>query len=142
VLDLSGPAPAILRPGAVTEDDIAAMIGPLGSTPQDGGNPRSPGQLGRHYATRIPLRMNAVDVRPGEALLAFGDRPLAGAAAIENLSRAGDLGEAAANLFAMMRALDRPEHAGIAVMPIPDTGLGRAINDRLSRAAHDDRSAE
>jgi L-threonylcarbamoyladenylate synthase len=142
VLDLSGAAPAILRPGAVTEEEIAAVIGNLAATPPGDGLHRSPGLLARHYATRIPLRMNASDVRPGEALLAFGDRPLDGAVTVANLSRKGDLAEAAANLFAMMRALDRPGHSGIAVMPIPDTGLGRAINDRLKRAAHGDRSAE
>ncbi len=132
MLDLTGAQPAILRHGAVTEDEIAAVAGPL--APPSAGI-RSPGQLARHYATRQPLRLDATDVRAGEALLAFGPNPPAGAAQTRNLSPTGDLTEAAANLFAMMRALDRPEHAGIAVMPIPETGLGRAINDRLRRAA-------
>jgi L-threonylcarbamoyladenylate synthase len=74
-------------------------------------------------------------VRPGEALLAFGSDAPAGAVASLNLSPAGDLAEAAANLFAMLRALDRPEYRAIAVMPVPCHGLGRAINDRLARAA-------
>jgi L-threonylcarbamoyladenylate synthase len=80
-------------------------------------------------------RLDADTVGPGDALLAFG-RPLGGAGVMRNLSPSGDLSEAAANLFAMLRALDRPgEIATIAVMPIPEQGLGRAINDRLRRAA-------
>ena len=79
--------------------------------------------------------MGAVAAQPGEALLAFGPQVLPGAAECLNLSPQGNLIEAAANLFAMLRQLDRPEFAGIAVMPIPDEGLGRAINDRLRRAA-------
>jgi L-threonylcarbamoyladenylate synthase len=79
--------------------------------------------------------MDATAPRAGEALLAFGPCPPPGATETLNLSPRGNLNEAAANLFAMMRRLDRPEFTGIAVMPIPDTGLGRAINDRLRRAA-------
>jgi L-threonylcarbamoyladenylate synthase len=129
VLDLTGERPAILRPGAVTEEEIAALVGPLAPA---GAAIRSPGMLARHYATRLPLRLNAPEARQGEALLGFGPTP----AATLNLSPSGDLTEAAANLFAMMRALDAPPHTGIAVMPIPDQGLGRAINDRLRRAAN------
>jgi len=91
--------------------------------------------LARHYATKLPLRLNATSVSPDEALLAFGEPVLPGAARTENLSPRGNLTEAAANLFAMLRALDRPDYAAIAVMPIPEEGLGRAINDRLRRAA-------
>jgi L-threonylcarbamoyladenylate synthase len=97
--------------------------------------PKSPGLLASHYAPDLPLRLGARSVQPQEALLAFGPTPLAGAAAMENLSAAGDLLEAAANLFAMLRALDRSGASGIAAMPIPEHGLGRAINDRLRRAA-------
>ncbi len=137
VLDLSGADATILRPGAVTEQDIAGVIGPLGAAgAQDGAAPSSPGMMERHYATRLALRTEAREVRPGEALLAFGPAPLPGARAELNLSPSGDPAEAAANLFAMMRELDRPEYAGIAVMAVPDVGLGRAINDRLRRAAH------
>jgi L-threonylcarbamoyladenylate synthase len=93
--------------------------------------------LERHYAPGLPLRLNAVEARPGEALLAFG--PGAPGAAL-NLSPGGDVEEAAANLFAMIRALDRPRFQAIAVMPIPEEGLGRAINDRLRRAAVHDSS--
>ncbi|MGC2198605.1 MAG: Sua5 family C-terminal domain-containing protein, partial [Stellaceae bacterium] len=97
--------------------------------------PKSPGMLASHYAPALPLRLGAMEARPGEALLAFGpDAPL-GFAEVLWLSRSADLAEAAANLFAMLRRLDRPPFAGIAVMPIPEQGLGRAINDRLRRAA-------
>jgi L-threonylcarbamoyladenylate synthase len=84
----------------------------------------------------LPLRLDAASARPGEALLAFGPAaaPI-GFAKTLWLSRSGDLAEAAANLFAMLRQLDRPAFTGIAVMPIPGHGLGRAINDRLHRAA-------
>jgi L-threonylcarbamoyladenylate synthase len=91
--------------------------------------------LRSHYAPDLPLRLEAAEARPGEALLAFGPDPPSGFSEILWLSRSGDLAEAAANLFAMLRRLDRPCFAGIAVMPIPERGLGRAINDRLRRAA-------
>jgi L-threonylcarbamoyladenylate synthase len=94
----------------------------------------SPGQLESHYAPILPLRLNADSVGAGEALLAFGAKPPA-ASLSRNLSTNGDLEEAAANLFAMLRELDRPDLTRIAVMPIPETGLGVAINDRLRRAA-------
>ncbi len=81
------------------------------------------------------MRLDAVDARPGEALLAFGPQAPPGFAEVLFLSRSGDLAEAAANLFAMLRRLDRPAFTAIAVMPIPEEGLGRAINDRLRRAA-------
>jgi L-threonylcarbamoyladenylate synthase len=85
-----------------------------------------------HYAPTLPVRIEAEDAQSGEALLGFGPRARD---AMLNLSQTGDLAEAAANLFAMLRALDRPTFRGIAVMPIPDNGLGAAINDRLRRAA-------
>jgi L-threonylcarbamoyladenylate synthase len=81
------------------------------------------------------LRLEAVSAQPGEALLAFGREAPPGFAEVLWLTRSGDLAEAAANLFAMLRRLDRPPFTGIAVMPIPEQGLGRAINDRLRRAA-------
>ena len=133
VLDLSGEAPVLLRPGAVTLEDLTALLGPI-AMPGPGA-PRSPGMLASHYAPRLPLRLDAVDARPGEALLAFGADPPPGFAEILWLSRTGDLAEAAANLFAMLRRLDRPAFSGIAVTPIPERGLGRAISDRLRRAA-------
>jgi L-threonylcarbamoyladenylate synthase len=91
--------------------------------------------LDSHYAPRAELRLNAILVEPDEALLAFGRTVPAGAAAVCNLSEGADLREAAANLFAMLRRLDRSGAGRIAVMPIPDHGLGEAINDRLERAA-------
>ena len=95
---------------------------------------RSPGMLAKHYAPDCPLRLNARAVRPGEALLAFGpDAPAADI--VLNLSERGDPVEAAANLFRHLHALNARHPAGIAVMPIPEAGLGRAINDRLRRAA-------
>jgi len=136
VLDLSQPEPMILRPGVISEDDLEPLVGKLATSEGQSAAPRSPGLLLRHYATRIPLRMMASAVAENEALLAFGPDPLKGAKITENLSRRGDFLEAASNLFAMMRILDRPDCAGIAVMPVPDNGIGRAINDRLQRAAH------
>ena len=135
VVDLSGPQPVLLRPGGITTEDIEALIGRI-AAPGAEDIPRAPGMLARHYAPHRPLRIGATTVRGDEALLGFGPRPLTGAAVTRNLSPAGDVVEAAANLFTMLRDLDRTEVAGIAAMPVPDTGLGRAINDRLRRAAH------
>jgi L-threonylcarbamoyladenylate synthase len=133
VLDLSGETPALLRPGAVTLEALTELLGPV-SLPGSA-LPKSPGMLPSHYAPCLPLRIAATAARPGEALLAFGPDASAGFAEVLWLSRSGDLAEAAANLFAMLRRLDRPSFSGIAVMPIPEHGLGRAINDRLRRAA-------
>ena len=99
---------------------------------------KSPGQLKSHYAPARPVRLNATSVDADEGLLAFGPNPPAGAVLTYNLSPTSDLGEAAANLFAQLRALDRPGIGRIAVMPVPESGLGLAINDRLRRAAADD----
>ena len=135
VVDLSGTRPTLLRPGGIASEEIERLIGPL-AAPTGADAPRAPGMLERHYAPHRPLRIGAANVRGDEALLAFGPKPLTGAAVTRNLSPAGDVVEAAANLFAMLRDLDRAEVAGIAVMPVPEAGLGRAINDRLRRAAH------
>lgn len=136
VLDLSRPQAALLRPGGMTLAEIEAMIGPVALPDSDPEQPmRSPGMLASHYAPSLPLRLDAIDVRADEALLAFGARVPPGAATMLNLSASGDPMEAATNLFAMLRALDRPDLAGIAVMSVPDAGLGQAINDRLRRAA-------
>ena len=132
VLDLSTGTPTILRPGAVTEEQLGAVIGPVAVGTDDPSAPKSPGQLLSHYAPSLPLRMDATHVEPGEAVLGFGAQP----GAVLNLSPTSDLREAAANLFAMLRTLDDPrKFKGIAVTPIPDTGVGVAINDRLKRAA-------
>lgn len=133
VLDLSGETAALLRPGAVTLEELTELLGPIGAP--SAGAPKSPGMLRSHYAPALPLRLAATEARPGEALLAFGPEIPSGFTEVLWLSRSGDLAEAAANLFAMLRQLDQPCFTGIAVMPIPDRGLGRAINDRLHRAA-------
>jgi L-threonylcarbamoyladenylate synthase len=133
VLDLSGETPALLRPGAVTLEELTELLGPIAAP--GAGAPKSPGMLRSHYAPVLPVRIAAIEARPGEALLAFGPDVPPGFAEVLWLSRSGDLTEAAANLFAMLRRLDRPGFTGIAVMPIPEHGLGRAINDRLRRAA-------
>ena len=135
VLDLSGGVPALLRPGGVTLEQLTAIFGRIEVTATDENAPRSPGMLPSHYAPSLPVRLDAAGARPGEALLAFGPEAPPGFAAVLFLSRQGDLAEAAANLFTMLRRLDRPQFSGIAVMPIPQEGLGRAINDRLRRAA-------
>jgi len=122
----------LLRPGAIAREKIEAVIGPLAKRSGDAIN--APGQLKSHYAPKTPMRLNARDVNTNEALLAFGT-PLSGARVTRNLSPKGDVNEAAANLFAMMRELDAAGAACIAVMPLPETGLGEAINDRLRRAA-------
>ena len=137
VLDISGDCPTLLRPGGVARTEIEAVLSsPLASPPPvDSGNLRSPGQLSSHYAPSHRLRLDARDVTADEALLAFGPTPLEGARITANLSRTGDLTEAAANLFSMLHDLDREEVAGIAAMPVPMSGLGEAICDRLRRAA-------
>ena len=121
----------LLRPGAVTRAQIEALIGPLAEAEADA--KRSPGRLARHYAPQAPVRLKAAEPAAGEAYLAFGPAPAG--EAIWNLSPTGDLREAAANLFAYLRAADRTNPTGIAVAPVPDIGLGEAINDRLKRAA-------
>jgi L-threonylcarbamoyladenylate synthase len=128
---LEGP-PRLLRPGAVTRDALEEILGPLAEA--DLHAHRSPGRLLRHYAPRAAVRLDAVEPRPGEAYLAFGPPP-AQASAVFQLSAACDLREAAASLFALLRAADATAPLAIAVAPIPDHGLGEAINDRLRRAA-------
>lgn len=140
VIDLSGPVAGLLRPGGLTAEEIEAVIGPLAGLEGDGGGeaeagPRAPGMLASHYAPTLPLRLEAAAVEADEALLAFGPQVPAGARKTLNLSPSGDLTQAAANLFAHLRRLDASGARRIAVMPVPEQGLGRAINDRLRRAA-------
>ena len=123
--------PRLLRPGAITRAQIEALIGPLAEAEKDA--KRSPGRLTRHYSPNAPVRLDAEGPGPGEAYLAFGAYPESDG--VWNLSPTGDLSEAAANLFTYLRAADRPEPTAIAVAPIPQEGLGEAINDRLRRAA-------
>jgi L-threonylcarbamoyladenylate synthase len=128
--------PTLLRPGGVPREAIERVLGHalLIAEPSSDDAPLAPGMLASHYAPKTPLRLNARDVRDGEALLAFGTH-IPDAARVLNLSSTGDLGEAAANLFSHLRALDASGARGIAVMPIPTEDLGEAINDRLARAA-------
>ncbi|PWC54609.1 L-threonylcarbamoyladenylate synthase [Azospirillum sp. TSO22-1] len=136
VLDLSGETPVLLRPGAVLREEIERLIGPILVSSGDPDAPKSPGQLASHYAPRASVRLNAHGAEDDEALLSFGpDRFVRGGREKLNLSLEGDLNEAAANLFHHLRALDKPGVRAIAVMPIPEEGLGVAINDRLRRAA-------
>ena len=130
IVDARGDAPALLRPGSLDPGQVEAVWPGLIRPRLNPGAPQSPGQLLRHYAPRATLRLNAQQAEPGEALLGFGVTP----GATLNLSPDGRLDEAAANLFSMLRELDSA-FAQIAVAPIPDTGLGEAINDRLTRAA-------
>ena len=135
--------PMLLRPGGLPRTDIERVLGRLLLQPHldadsDNGQPLAPGMLASHYAPRARVRLQADSIAPGEALLAFGLGAISGidaASAVMNLSARGDLTEAAANLFGHLRALDARGARTIAVMPIPDEGLGEAINDRLRRAA-------
>lgn len=136
VLSLSHKVPTILRHGAVTIEMLTPLLGTVHQSLHDDTAPKSPGMLLSHYAPNIPVRLNALTGTDKEAFLTFGDdNDVQGGAMRINLSANGDLIEAAANLFSMMRECDQPSLEGIAVMPIPDEGLGLAINDRLSRAA-------
>lgn len=132
VVDLTVSPPALLRQGGVTQEMLEEALGaPLSAPITEDGKPKSPGMLSSHYAPALPVRLQANSKRSGETLLGFG----ATVGADLNLSETGDLTEAAANLFAYLHRLDDPRWTGIAVAPIPETGLGRAINDRLRRAA-------
>jgi len=136
-------APMLLRPGGLPRERIEAVLGePLARPPadleSDESQPLAPGMLASHYAPRANVRLKADHVAPGEALLAFGPEIPPGieaAAAVMNLSPTGDLDEAAANLFGYLRELDARAPRAIAVMEVPEEGLGEAINDRLRRAA-------
>ena len=136
VLDLSGSTARLLRPGGASLESLSVIVTPIDTAPAGGHRLASPGLLASHYAPRRRVRPQAAVPEPGEAYLAFGTPPTGVRPdAMLNLSPSGDLEEAAANLFAMLQALDRPEFTAIAVAPIPTHGLGRAINDRLKRAA-------
>lgn len=121
----------LLRPGAVTRVQLQQIVGRLAEAQDDA--KRSPGRLAAHYAPDAPVRINAKAPEAGEAYLAFGPWPES--PRVFNLSPTGDLAEAAANLFAFLRAADRIRPSAIAVAPISEEGLGEAINDRLRRAA-------
>jgi L-threonylcarbamoyladenylate synthase len=135
IIDLTEERPKILRPGGIAVEQIQQLIGPVdlafsGTFNGTLGGIRAPGMMARHYAPSVPVRLNVLESQPGELFLGFGD-----IAGDHNLSPAGNLEEAAANLFRLMRLMDQPGIVGIAVAPIPRSGLGLAINDRLMRAA-------
>ena len=135
--------PMLLRPGGIPREALEDLLGhplqrPVPAGAPSGERPLAPGMLTSHYAPRTPVRLNASAIETGEALLAFGPASLPGsgrAATVLNLSVCGDLAEAAANLFGHLRTLDTAGARTIAVMAVPDRGLGEAINDRLRRAA-------
>lgn len=141
VVDCSGGVPVVLRPGGITLEDLGG-----GARSYEGDDITSPGQLLKHYAPSSKVRLNAVDVKHAEALLSFGSIKFMGLEGggsasdlpderLLHLSPEGDLYEAAANLFSMLRDLDQSGCETIAVMAVPEVGIGVAINDRLRRAA-------
>lgn len=135
IVDFSGDSPRLLRPGGIAREAIEAEIGPIMVAAGDA-TVTAPGMLASHYAPRLPIRLNAAAPVGREALLAFGSPVPGGFVAVRNLSPNGDLADAAANLFAHLHDLDQSGADRIAAMPVPSTGLGLAINDRLARAAH------
>lgn len=140
IVDVSGDHPVLLRAGGLPRDEIEAVLGVRLHAPQigEGERPAAPGMLASHYAPSCPVRPDADEVLPAEGLLGFGCTPIRGqetADHVINLSPSGDLREAAAKLFSALRSLDDAGVTTIAVAPIPNRGLGEAINDRLRRAA-------
>lgn len=138
IIDLSVNAPTLLRPGGVSMEALEKIIGPVQSIAQDQ-NPKikAPGMFKRHYAPSKDVRLNAVDCKPGEVYLGFGNQmPISQNPDHLNLSETASLKEAAANLFRFLRILDlNPNYHTIAIAPIPIEGLGLAINDRITRAS-------
>lgn len=139
ILKVEGETIRLLRPGGLDAADVERVIGrPVTRGDKAGATIEAPGMLASHYAPDAPVRLDAGDVKPGEALIRFGGTPLPGedkAALVLDLSPSGNLAEAAANLFGYMKTADAARARSIAVSPIPTTGLGEAINDRLQRAA-------
>ena len=131
VVQFDGGEVRLLRPGGIARHDIEAVLGQRLASRKAGDSLHSPGLLDSHYAPHAALRLNVGRPADGEAYLGFGEH----AAGPFNLSRSGDLVEAAANLFRILHEIDALHPAGIAVAPIPENGLGEAINDRLRRAA-------
>ncbi len=139
VIDLSGSTPTLLRPGGLPRAAIEALVGPLASAgAADRARPHAPGLAESHYAPGLPVRLNATHPQGREALLAFGDVDVTGFAHVSWLARPDEpepLLRAAARLFGALRACDDPRFDRIAVSPLPEDGLGEALNDRLRRAA-------
>lgn len=142
IVDCTATAPRILRPGSITIEQLRAVIPETESfAPQatdENAAIIAPGMLHKHYAPKTPLRLNVAEIFEGEALLAFGPEPLWTRRAVQmlNLSPASDMTEAAHNLFSHLHQLDQANAKKIAVMPIPNEGIGIAINDRLQRGAN------
>ena len=136
VVSVIGLEPGLLRPGALPREAIELVLGRPLARAKANHRGASPGQLAIHYAPATPLRLNVTRPEAGDALLAFGPDTPDFDGPTRNLSRQGDLNEAAAKLFATLRELDQMGATAIAVMPIPAHGLGEAINDRLQRAAN------
>jgi len=132
IVDLTSPSPRLLRPGGISQEEVESVVGPLKFPHQN--SIKAPGMMKSHYAPTLPLHLNVQEPSEGEAFLAFGPTPYKGSSVL-NLSEEGNLTEAAANLFKMIRLLDRPPFQKISVAPIPLNGLGLALNDRLQRAA-------
>jgi len=132
VLDLSSDPACILRPGFISKNSISSIIGPVKILSNKNKKIISPGQMIKHYAPKLPLRINAEKVKKDEALIGFGNTPNA----TRNLSKTENLEEAAKNLYGTLRELDDPaKYSGIAIKKIPNKGLGIAINDRINRAS-------
>lgn len=132
VIDLTTTTPTLLRPGGLSLEEIEDKIGQISVAIHDDEAPKSPGMLSRHYAPETPVLLNASRDSAGGIYIGFGPGD---AQARFNLSITGDLLEAAANLFSLLRKVDKLGKKSISVAPIPTSGLGLAINDRLSRAA-------
>ncbi|AQS41086.1 MAG: Sua5/YciO/YrdC/YwlC family protein [Candidatus Tokpelaia hoelldobleri] len=138
IVKVEGDKVFLLRPGGLPRADIERVTGRKLQKPDAQAAVQAPGMLKSHYAPEAAVRLEVTELHRGEALLAFGAQRAKGyenAVALLNLSPAGNMEEAASNLFSYLHALDRPDIAAIAVEPIPYTGLGEAINDRLQRAA-------
>jgi L-threonylcarbamoyladenylate synthase len=127
--------PRLLRPGAVSREELEAALGAAIAAAEPDRAPVAPGALASHYAPRALMQLNATAPSPGSAALDFGAQFDATAGPCLDLSPRGDLKEAAANLFAHLRALDATGAPVICVAPIPEHALGAALNDRLRRAA-------
>jgi L-threonylcarbamoyladenylate synthase len=139
ILRVEGGTIRLLRPGGISAEEIEAVTGITVTRPAGpSAIIEAPGMLASHYAPGAGVRLDATEIAEGEALIRFGGRPHAGterATALFDLSPSGDLAEAAANLFDMLKQADASGAAMIAVGPVPNQGLGEAINDRLARAA-------
>ncbi|MFD2766268.1 L-threonylcarbamoyladenylate synthase [Micromonospora eburnea] len=139
IVDARGERPVVLRLGALPVEALVEAVGPVDVRPGSSGQPVAPGTLAAHYAPRTPLRLGAAEPAPGDGgrrgFLAFRERPAGAWAAVEVLSPEGDLTAAAARLFDALHRLDAAGVTEIVVEPVPEVGVGRAINDRLRRAA-------